>query len=112
MNNSISDALSSDNPKRNKTSKPKIDKEASNVIKDALLNYIKSNSGKFYKEDCAAAAAATLQEFLQAFVIIGYDFQGTPIKIIQAHNGQEADALSYAMQKYMMSSNSAFYNND
>jgi len=112
MNSSISDALSSDNPKKNKTSKPKIDKEASNVIKDALLNYIKTNSRKFYKEDCAAAAAATLQEFLQAFIIIGYDFHGTPIKIINAHNGQEADALSFAMQKFMMSSNSTFFNND
>lgn len=112
MSSSLSDALSSDNPRKNKTSKPKIDKEASNIIKDALLNYIKTNSSKFYKEDCAAAAAATLQEFLQAFIIIGYDFQGTPIKIIQAHNGQEADALSFAMQKFMMNSNSAFYNND
>lgn len=102
------DALSSDGPKKRKASKTtkttKPTKEASDVIRDALVNYLKSNNDKIYKEDCAKAAAATLQEFMQAFVLIGYDFQGTPIKIVHAHNGQEADALSCAMQKFMMQS--------
>lgn len=102
-NSSMFDALSADNTKKRKASK-KTNKDADSVIRDALLNYLKSSSDKIYKEDCAKAAAATLQEFMQAFVLIGYDFHGTPIKIVHAHNGQEADALSCAMQKFMMQS--------
>lgn len=101
-NNSMFDALSANNKKRKMPKK--INKDADSIIKDALSNYLKNNNDKIYKEDCARAAAATLQEFMQAFVLMGYDFQGTPIKIIHAHNGQEADALSCAMQKFMMQS--------
>ncbi len=100
-NESMSNALSADNTKKRKASK-KANNDAEQIIRDALLNYLKNSSDKFYKEDCAKAVAATLQEFMQAFILIGYDFHGTPIKIIHAHNGQEADALSCAMQKFMM----------
>ena len=103
---SFSDSLSSSNNRpRKKATKPKAkksDKNVNDLIRDALSNYLLHNNVKVYKEDCAKATAATLQEFLQAFILIGYDFQGTPIKIIHAHNGQEADALSCALQKFMM----------
>ena len=36
------------------------------------------------------------------YILIGYDFQGTPIKIIKANTGMEADALMSALQKFII----------
>ena len=73
-----------------------------NLIKDALENIVHESKEKIYKEDCAKAVIAVLAEFLRNYILIGYDFEGTPIKIINAHNGLEADALVSAMQKFMI----------
>lgn len=107
---SFSHSLSANNSKKSsaKAKKPKADKDINDVIKDALMNYLLNSNGKLYKEDCAKAATATLQEFMQAFILIGYDFQGTPIRIVHCHNGQEADALTCAMQKFMISNSRMF----
>lgn len=104
-NNSLFDSLSSGSNKKSKAKqKPRASKDINDVIRDALTSYLMDSNGKIYKEDCAKAVSSTLQEFLQAFILVGYDFQGTPIRIVHAHNGQEADALTCAMQKFMMSS--------
>lgn len=73
-----------------------------NLIKDALETVVHESKEKVYKEDCANAVIAVLAEFLRNYILIGYDFEGTPIKIINAHNGLEADALVSAMQKFMI----------
>jgi hypothetical protein len=72
------------------------------LIKDALAAVVLESKEKMYKEDCAKAVISVLAEFLRTYILIGYDFEGTPIKIINAHNGLEADALVSAMQKCMI----------
>ena len=73
-----------------------------NLIKETLQAVAQENHAKLYKEDCAHAVMAVLAEFLQSYILIGYDFDGTPIKIVNAHSGMEADALLSALQKFMI----------
>lgn len=55
---------------------------------------------------------ATILEFLNSFILIGYDDEGTPVKIISAHNQQEADSLATLLNKFFVSSNYRQSDND
>jgi hypothetical protein len=45
-----------------------------------------------------------ITEFLSAFIIIGYDVSGEPVNIIHATNQMDADALSAAINKFILHS--------
>ena len=82
-----------------------IPQAVSGVIKDALMiqliNSLKTRSKKREVEELEAMIS-TCQEFLQSFVIIGYDFAGNPIPpLIHANNQQEADALGLYLSKFI-----------
>ena len=77
-------------------------KVINSLIKETLQAVVQENHAKLYKEDCAHAVIAVLAEFLQSYILIGYDFDGTPIRIVNAHNGMEADALNSALQKFII----------
>lgn len=47
------------------------------------------------------ALGATVSEFLNCFILVGYNSEGDPIKISLAHNQQEIDSLS-TLISYMM----------
>lgn len=102
------DSLSGELPRKRKKKKDISheqlleNKVLSNLISEALLANAQKNKEKFYKEDCAQAVIAVLGEFLQSYILIGYDFDGTPIKIAYAHNAMESDALISALQKFMI----------
>ena len=72
------------------------------LIKDALMQQASHGKERMYKEECAQAVVAVLSEFLSSYMLIGYDFEGTPIRIISAKTGLEADALAQAVQRYIM----------
>jgi len=55
---------------------------------------------------------ATILEFLNSFILIGYDDEGTPVKMISAHNQQEADSLATLLNKFFVSSNYRQNDND
>lgn len=74
------------------------------LIKDALLQNVTVNKERMYKEQCAQAVIAVLSEFLASYMVIGYDFEGTPIRIVSAKTGMDADALAQAIQRYIMTS--------
>jgi hypothetical protein len=46
---------------------------------------------------------ATNQEFLKCFMIIGYDLNEFPVVVFQANSQLQADALSSALTKLVMS---------
>lgn len=103
------DGLSADNPKKRKSQRTQpsaqqlADAKLINaLIQESLNNIAAENKAKMYKEECAEAVIAVLAEFLQNYILIGYDFEGTPIKIIKANNGMEADALMSALQKFVI----------
>lgn len=82
-------------------SEPIQDTAINEVLKDALRAYIKNKNTVKKTELELEAMVATCQEFLQCFIIFGYDFNGNPIApIFSAHNQQEADALSMYLSKF------------
>jgi hypothetical protein len=103
------DGLSANNPKKGKkqktasTDQQSVDARIiSNLIKESLNKLAEDSKAKMYKEECAQAVIAVLAEFLQNYILIGYDFEGTNIKIVKANNSLEADALLTALQKFVM----------
>lgn len=101
--------LSANNPKKRKTQKTQLSaqqladaKIINALIQESLSNLAAENKAKLYKEECAQAVIAVLAEFLQNYILIGYDFEGAPIKIIKANNSMEADALMSALQKFVI----------
>lgn len=51
------------------------------------------------------ALVNTVQEFLNSFIILGYNFDGEPVNFISAHNQQEADSLATLVNKFFINSN-------
>ena len=72
------------------------------LIKESLEQHIEITKSRKYKEECAQAVVSILSEFLKTYVVIGYDFEGTPIRIVDVHNGLESDAISTAIHKFVM----------
>lgn len=96
-------------PKIKKTSKKiapandavQVPEAVNELIRDALKSYLKSKHEANKSAAEIDAMVATCQEFLQSFIIFGYDFNGNPITpIFFAHNQQEADALSMYLTKF------------
>lgn len=85
---------------------PGVDPAIAKVIKDALLIHVNQlkNDRRKQQIDELNAMVSTCQEFMQSFVILGYDLNGQPIiPIIHAHNQQEADALGNYLSKFIKS---------
>lgn len=75
-------------------------KEIDEVVSQAFITFLKNQA----KERTATkknldSLTATVLEFLNSFILIGYDAEGTPVKIISAHNQQEADSLATLLNK-------------
>lgn len=71
------------------------------LIEEALRQHPHLMRERKYREDCAQAVIDVLSEFLSSYILIGYDFSGTPIRIVSAKNGMEADAIANALQRYI-----------
>lgn len=74
------------------------------MLKDALHEIHESTKRR--AEDkivCLDTLESTIEEFLNSFIIIGYDLDGNPIDIVSAGTQQEADALSTLLNKLVMS---------
>lgn len=94
--------------KKSRKRQPKVvpdeQKLLNTLIKDALIKNVAVSKERMYKEECAQAVIAVLSEFLTSYMLIGYDFEGTPIRIVSAKTGMDADALAQAVQRYIMMS--------
>jgi len=47
---------------------------------------------------------STIEEFLDSFIILGYDYNGESVTLISANTQQQADSLSTLIQKFVVSS--------
>ncbi len=70
------------------------------LLKEALQEYAEERTIKHL--DNANAISGTLEEFLQTFVLLGYDLNGAPITIVNTKTQQDADALSTAVTRFFM----------
>ena len=97
---------SPDSPKKKPLYKVSISEQklVNSLIQDALSQQIAANKDRKVKEEAAKAVIAVLSEFLSSYIIIGYDFDGTPIRVVCAKTGRDSDALAQALQRYIMTS--------
>ena len=80
---------------------PSQSSEMNALLRDAIRAHLKQQNDIARSELEIEALVATCQEFMQSFIIFGYNFNGDPIEpIFFAHNQQEADALSMFLTKF------------
>lgn len=84
---------------------PNENKEVKDLTHKALISFLKEQiAEKDSKKTDMDALNAQIQEFLNCFILIGYNFQGEPITMISAHNQQEADSLGALVNKFVFNS--------
>ena len=55
------------------------------------------------KKSNKQAMCSNIDEFLSAYIVLGYDIDGEPVVVTQAKTQKDLDALSVALQKYIFS---------
>lgn len=76
--------------------------ELDKILKAALNNYLSSQASEISsKTRDIDALRATIEEFLNSYILLGYSPTGEPIHVISAHNQQEADSLSALLNKFL-----------
>jgi len=98
----------------NMDKKPKIanveKKQIEDLLKSSLQDFLlrKSTIGS-EKAKNVQNLVSLITEYLSAFIVIGYDVSGEPVNLIHATNQMDADALSAAINKFIIHS---IQNND
>lgn len=78
----------------------KIEDELKSLIKDALKVNVETQKKKVGKRQLSSALSGTLNEFLNNFILIGYDMEGSPV-ILRSHKTEmENEALRSLFIKY------------
>lgn len=99
-----------DNPDNQK--KPKMDKlsppekaHIEELLKSAMLEY-STRQRKHIKdrEELFNRISSIISEFLGPYMLIGYDIKGEPFNIIHASSQMDMDAITTAMNKFILGS--------
>jgi hypothetical protein len=102
----------SDEPKRRRKKKtsPKVvdepdmtlhPQEVKNLIDEILQMRVEEIKKIKSVEDTNNALVCTIGEFLNSFMLIGYDNEGTPLAITKASTPLESDALHSLLVKFV-----------
>lgn len=85
---------------------PNANKEVKDLTHRALVSFLREQLADQanHKKDLDVLTAQIL-EFLNSFILIGYNFDGKPVTMISAHNQQEADSLGALLNKFVFHSN-------
>lgn len=73
------------------------------LLKEALSENVDARNRK--TQSNINAINGTLEEFLQTYLVLGYDLDGKLITLINTKTPQEADALSTAITRFFMQHN-------
>lgn len=89
----------------NKGFDPNQNKDVKDLTHKALVSYLREQ----LKERASNKAdldvlTSQILEFLNCFILIGYNFNGEPVSMISAHNQQEADSLGTLVNKFIFNS--------
>jgi hypothetical protein len=79
--------------------------EAELTNKSVELFLLNKLNDKINKRKDVEAMVHTIKEFLNCFIILGYNFEGEPVNIISANNQQEADSLATLVNKVFITNN-------
>jgi len=88
---------------------PKITSYDKKVIEDMLKSslqefLVRKSGSNMEKIKDVNNLISLITEYLSAFIIIGYDVSGQPVNIVHATNQMDADALSAAINKFIIHS--------
>lgn len=80
-------------------------KQIEGLIKGAMRDYLVYQSDmKVENTRNIETLVGMISEYLSAFIIIGYDVKRQPVNLIHAKNQMDADALSAAVNKFILHS--------
>jgi hypothetical protein len=99
--NNNGDNMENNSPKIVKYDKKQVEELLKSAMQDFL---IRKSSVAQEKTKNVNNLISQITEFLSAFIIIGYDVSGEPVNIIHATNQMDADALSAAINKFILHS--------
>lgn len=71
-----------------------------NLIEEALKINIESKKEYKDHQELADTLSAVMAEFLDSFIVVGYDFDGQPISFQGTSKPQQEDALDTLFLKY------------
>jgi len=95
----------SSNNKKNDSFDPNANKEVKELTHKALVSFLREQlSEQAVQRKDIDVLTAQILEFLNSFILIGYNFDGKPVTLISAHNQQEADSLGALLNKFLLSS--------
>jgi hypothetical protein len=84
---------------------PNANKEVKELTHKALVSFLREQlSEQAVQRKDIDVLTAQILEFLNCFILIGYNFDGKPVTLISAHNQQEADSLGALLNKFLLSS--------
>lgn len=98
-------------PKKEKVTKAKADAsigtdEFNKMLREALIEHAEKHSR--ITNNYLDAMCSVLEEFMQTFVLLGYNLDGEPVTIVNALTPRDADALSAAVNRFFMQHNQGF----
>ena len=84
---------------------PNANKEVKELTHNALVSFLKDQlKEKANNKQDLDVLSSQILEYLNCFILLGYNFNGEPISIISAHNQQEADSLGSLANKFIFNS--------
>lgn len=80
-------------------------KHIESLLKSAMQDYLAFQSNvKAEKAKNINSLGSIISEYLKAFIVIGYSVNGEPVNFVHATNQMDADALSAAINKFILNS--------
>ena len=80
-------------------------KQVEEFLRSAMQDFLVRKSGLNSEKTKNLQSLVTLiSEYLSAFIIIGYDVSGESVNLVHATNQMDADALSAAINKFIIHS--------
>lgn len=99
----------SSNNKNENSFNPNENKDVKELTHKALVSFLKDQiKEKANNKKDLDALSSQILEFLNSFILIGYNFNGEPISLISAHNQQEADSLGTLLNKFIFNNSRDF----
>jgi len=81
---------------------PNENQDIKNLTHKALVSFLRDQiKDKVESKRDLDALNSQILEFLNCFILLGYNSEGEPISIISAHNQQEADSLGTLLNKFI-----------
>lgn len=87
---------SSEENNMKKEIREKTDEEVENILKDTLKKY---KERKKINQENAEVIGAIIEEYLQSFLLVGYNYNGDMITYSHATSQIQADAVNHALLK-------------